>query len=226
MTDEATVLRRPAPRGARELELRAQALQGHSVTTLAQALGAVLPSTSQRGKGFVGQLVECALGADPCAGPRPDFPDLGVELKTVPVDARGWPLESTFCCSIHMASADQQSWESSRLRRRLAHVLWVPVHAPRGLAVGERCFGRARLWQPSAAQAALLKADWEDLMGAIGAGRGGTLTAREGRALQVRPKAAHARVRTLAPGPEGPQTMLPLGFYLRTQFTAEIITAD
>lgn len=226
MTDEATVLRRPAPRGARELELRAQALRGHSVADLAQALGASLPATSPRGKGFVGQLVECALGADPCAGSRPDFPELGVELKTIPVNAQGLPLESTFCCSIHMASADQQTWESSRLRRRMAHVLWVPVHAQRGVPVGERRFGLARLWQPSAAQAALLKADWEDLMGAIGSGRGGTLTAREGRVLQVRPKAAHAQVKTLGPGPEGPQSLLPLGFYLRTQFTAELIAGS
>ena len=79
-----------------------------------------------------------------------------------------------------------------------------------------------RSWTPSPAVAAGLQADWEDLMGAIGAGRGGSLSAREGRWLQVRPKAAHAGVRTLGPSADGVAQMLPLGFYLRPTFTRQI----
>lgn len=216
-------VRRPAPLTCRELELRAHALAGRTVGELAAALCVPVPASSRQGKGFVGQLVERALGADPCAGPHPDFSGLGVELKTVPVDARGRPVESTFCCSIAMQGADNAHWETSRLRQRLAHVLWLPVTAARLAPLTARCFGRARLWQPSADETAQLRADWEDLMGAIGAGRGGTLTAREGQVLQVRPKAADARARTLAPGADGVLLTLPLGFYLRTAFTARVL---
>ena len=225
MNLEATVSRRPPPVSHRELEIRAAALQGRSVAELAAALGLQVPQHSVRGKGFVGQLVERALGADPKAGPAPDFPQLQVELKTVPVDGRGRPVESTFCCSIRMAGADAERWESSRLRRRLACVLWVPVSAARLHSLPDRCFGRARLWWPNPSEEAQLRGDWEHLMGTIGAGLGGSLGARAGTVLQVRPKAAHARVRTLAPGPDGPQATLPLGFYLRTGFTAQILAA-
>lgn len=213
-----------APVSRRALEVRAHALAGHKVSALALALGIPLPPTSVHGKGFVGQLVERALGADPQARERPDFPELGVELKTIPVDAKGRPNASTFVCSIAMAQADAAEWEDATLRKRLACVLFVPVHQPadKQAPLGERVLGQARLWTPAPETEAQLRADWEDLMGAIGAGRGDTLTAREGRYVQVRPKAANARVRTLGPSVDGVQSMLPLGFYLRPTFTRAI----
>ena len=214
---------RPAPESLAELRLRAEALMGFRVGELASALGMVVPRSNLRSKGFIGQLVERALGADPGAGPRPDFVDLGVELKTIPVNREGKPTETTFCCSIRMADADREVWEDSRLRLRLQQVLWVPVESARLAPLEERRIGRAVLWRPTEAQGRSLRSDWEDLMGAIGSGRGGTLTAREGEALHVRPKAANAGVRTMAPGEEGVQLTLPLGFYLRTSFTGEIL---
>ena len=50
------------------------------------------------------------------------------------------------------------------------------------------------------------------------------LTAHRGRWLQVRPKAAHGRVRTVAFGAEGEAiATIPRGFYLRTRFTGAIL---
>lgn len=220
----ATVLpqRLAAPVSRRALEIRAHALAGHTVAELADALGVALPGASRRAKGFVGQLVERALGADPQARERPDFPELGVELKTIPVDAQNRPCASTFVCSIVMAQADAAEWEHATLAKRLACVLFVPVHQRQGQGLGARVFGRAKLWIPRPETALQLRADWEDLMGAIGSGRGDTLTAREGQYVQVRPKAANARVRTLGPSLDGVQSMLPLGFYLRPAFTRQI----
>ncbi len=217
-------MRRPPPASLRELEIRASALCGHNVGEIAAALGVHLPSTPRRAKGFVGQLLELALGADPRAKSGPDFPSLGVELKTIPVGPEGLPKESTFVCSVAMLTADHERWETSRLRRRLARVLWVPVDGARVAPLPARRVGRARLWQPSPEEEAQIAADWEDLTGAIGAGRSGTLTAREGKVLQLRPKASRASVRALAPGTDGPEMTLPLGFYLRRSFTAALLS--
>jgi DNA mismatch repair protein MutH len=217
--------RRDRPQSIVELEIRARALAGHSVYQLATALEVRLPPEPARAKGFIGQLVELALGADPAAKDQPDFLNLGVELKTVPVDKHGKPVESTFCCSISMLQTAHEQWETSRLRRRLQHVLWLPVEASKLAPLPNRRFGTAILWTPSAAQEAALRADWEDHMGAIGSGQGAYLNARQGRVLQVRPKAAHARKRTLAPGDCGVEMALPLGFYLRATFTQQILMA-
>lgn len=213
--------RRAAPLTERELWVRACALHGASVGELARALGRALPPDERRAKGYVGALVECALGADPTAADRPDFPALGVELKTIPVDAHGRVVESTFCCSIAMARADVETWEGSRLARRLARVLWVPVQAAKVAPLGARLFGAPLLWSPSERERAQLAADWELLMGRVGAGL--PLTAHLGEVLQVRPKASTGAVRRLAAHDDAQARVLPLGFYLRARFTRGIL---
>ena len=73
-------------------------------------------------------------------------------------------------------------------------------------------------------QERVLRGDFEEIMGAIGAGRIEELTARIGRYLQVRPKAAHGRVRTVSFGPEGEWiATVPRGFYLRARFTSALL---
>ena len=73
-------LRQPAPMSTAELIVRAEALAGSSIGELAEALGATIPEGRRSTKGFIGQLLEKALGADPEALDAPDFPGLGVEL--------------------------------------------------------------------------------------------------------------------------------------------------
>jgi len=205
------------------LLLRARALCGQRVSALAELLGVAVPTDNRRSKGFVGGLCELALGADVDAGERPDFLCLGIELKTIPCDRHGKPAESTFCCSIAFGNAANETWEESRLRQRLRRVLWVPVESAKVCpTLGERIIGVPRLWSPSAAEFDALRADWEHLMGAIGAGRAATLSAREGDILQVRPKARLSSDRCLSPAADGTQMALPLGFYLRVGFTATI----
>lgn len=211
------------PLNTAELLARAKALQGHSVQALAEALGVALPPCSRRAKGFVGQLVEHALGSDVDAGERPDFVGLGVELKTVPVNPALQPQESTFVCSIRLSDAADAHWQHARLRQKLQHVLVVPVLGARLAPLGERYFFAPVLFRLSPAHEAQLRADWEDLMGAIGAGRGHSLGAQEGCVLQVRPKAANRRVRNVGPTEDGVGDMLPLGFYLRPTFMAQIL---
>jgi DNA mismatch repair protein MutH len=217
-------VRRPPPQTERELVVRAEALAGRTLGEVAAALSMPLPLEPRRAKGWVGTLLEPALGAVATARDGPDVAALAIELKSVPVRA-GRPAESTFVCSIRMATADDETWPTSRLHRRLGRVLFVPVDAASVAPLPVRRVGAAVLWAPSPEQEALLRGDWDDLMGAIGSGRAGTLTAREGRVLQVRPKAATARVRTLASGADGPERTLPLGFYLRATFTGGILAA-
>jgi DNA mismatch repair protein MutH len=219
------IKRRAAPTTVEELMVRARALQGRSVAELAAGLGIWLPTENRRAKGHIGQLVEMALGADPLAGDSPDFSGLGIELKTIPINKRGRPSESTFVCSIDLKGVADETWENSRLRRRLAHVLWVPVDAATVAPLPERRFGHPRLWQPTADQWQTIKTDWEMLVGLIGIGDSERLTAYHGQVLQVRPKAADSHARRWVPGADGPQRGLPVGFYLRSHFTTRVLSS-
>jgi DNA mismatch repair protein MutH len=87
----------------------------------------------------------------------------------------------------------------------------------------ERRIGAPWFWRPTRAQEAVLRADFDEAMGTIGAGGIEAVTARAGRWLQVRPKAATGSVRTISFGPEGEWiATVPRGFYLRASFTREI----
>jgi DNA mismatch repair protein MutH len=200
-----------------ELTRRAAALEGLSVTDLAASVGLPPPSVGTHGKGKLGELVERALGAT--GGPRAchDFPELGLELKTVPVDGTLRPRESTYVCRVSLAEAERAEWATSWARKKLQHVLFVPV-------IDRRLFARPVFWRPSADEERVLRADFEDLMGRIGAGDIESLDARAGEYLQLRPKARDGTVRTELWDPDGtPIATVPRGLYLRARFTARLL---
>jgi len=211
------------PRDLDELRARAAWLAGRSLAELHAALAPRAEAPMRQRKGKTGQLIERALGASAGSLDAPDFVELGVELKTIPIDARGLPRESTFVCTLPLAEVDHAEWRTSRVRRKLAHVLFVPI-------IGERAgelhshVGTPVFWQPSAEQESILRGDFDDLLEVIALGRIEALTARLGRWLQVRPKAAHGRVRTRAYGPDDePIETIPRGFYLRARFTGALL---
>jgi DNA mismatch repair protein MutH len=224
VTRERVTVRTPA--SEEELLARARGLAGRRLGEIAATLGMAVPADMRHHKGWQGHLVERALGASAASSDVPDFPRLGVELKTLPVDTSGAPCESTFVCTVPLGEVTDVRWEDSRVRRKLARVLWVPIEGERARPPAERRLGQALLWSPSAREEAELRFDWEELAGLIGRGALDAVTAHLGRHLQIRPKAAHGRVRRRALDDEGAMTeTLPRGFYLRASFTAAILRA-
>lgn len=215
--------RLPPPLSERELLARAESLAGRTLGEIARGLGVEVPDDPVHAKGKLGTLVERALGADGAPGKTHDFADLRVELKTVPVGADLVPVESTYVCTLSLTDADAQEWETSWARAKLSRVLWVPVDA-------EPHDWRARavhppvLWSPSAEEEAVLRGDFDEVVGLVGVGRVEELTAHLGVALQVRPKARDGSARTVAFGADG-ETIetIPRGLYLRTSFTGAIL---
>lgn len=212
------------PANADELLQKARTLAGLTLAELATMLDVRLPANLNRDKGTVGQLLELYLGASAGSKALPDFPELGIELKTLPIDENGQPLESTYVCIAPMQLTALQRWQDSWVCQKLSHVLWVPILASRQIPLAERVIGRAFLWQPCPAQQALLRQDWEELMELLSTGRLAEIRGAHGQVLQLRPKGANSRAVTMAVGSEGqPILALPRGFYLKTQFTRQIL---
>lgn len=213
-----------SPDNERQLYQRACALTGHRLDTLAARAGLIVPHRMRNTKGWAGLLLEQTLGASSGSKPQQDFPQLGIELKTVPVDERGHPLESTFVCVAPLSGNSGLSWSTSLVRHKLQRVLWIPIIGQRGYLWAERRIGIPRLWSPSVQQERQLHADWEELMDHIVLGDIAQISAHRGEVLQLRPKAANSRARTAAVDHQGrPISSLPLGFYLRTAFTAQLL---
>ncbi len=218
---------RPSPPASeQELLARAHDLAGRSFAEVAASVGMTAPANLLHHKGWVGHLIERALGATAASRDEPDFAELGIELKTLPVDMEGKPRETTFVATVPLGEIGEIPWERSRVWRKLARVLWVPIQGERHIPVPQRRIGSALLWSPTAEQEAALRHDWEELAGIIGRGDIESINARLGVHLQVRPKAANASVRTRSTDAEGTMIeTLPRGFYLRTSFTAAILRA-
>jgi DNA mismatch repair protein MutH len=212
------------PADVAELMYRSQQLAGLTLGELAGNLALTLPKDLKRDKGMVGQMLEQALGASSGSKAEPDFPHLGIELKTLPIDNNGKPLESTYVCVAPLTDVGLQRWQDSWVCRKLQQVLWVPIWAERSLPLAERVIGSAFLWQPDPQQQLLLQQDWEELMELIVLGGIDQIRGAHGKILQLRPKAANAKALTAAVGRDGqPIQTLPRGFYLKANFTADLL---
>lgn len=222
MTDLFTPV--PPPESEAILLSRAQALAGYTLGELAARAQIPIPQDLRRDKGWVGMLLERYLGANAGSKPEQDFAEIGVELKTIPVDLQGRPLETTFVCVAPLTGNTGVTWASSHVRHKLARVLWVPVEGDRAIPLSLRRVGAPLLWSASEEEDALLRHDWEELMEMIVLGQVERITARHGEVLQIRPKAANSKALTEGIGENGqPILTLPRGFYLKKTFTGPLL---
>ncbi len=205
---------------------RCRRIEGLSFAQLASALGFPIPHTALKRKGWAGRAIELVLGATAGNQAIPDFSDLGVELKTVPMSHLGTPAESTFVTQISLLTLGEQQWETSSCYVKLQRVLWVPIEGDPTIDFRERRVGHAVLWSPSRVEASILKRDWTEFALMISTGQLSEIDAKMGEYLQVRPKAAHGRSLCYGIDEVGNSVLtLPRGFYLRSRFTKAILNS-
>ncbi|WP_293752427.1 DNA mismatch repair endonuclease MutH [uncultured Paraglaciecola sp.] len=212
------------PRSINELMQRAEALAGLTLGEVAELARIKVPKDFKREKGWTGQLIELCLGASAGSKTQQDFAQLGIELKTIPIDDNGKPLETTYVCFAPLTNIAGIEWQTSSVKNKIQKVLWVPIDGRREVAPQHRCIATPFLWSPDIEQGNQLRIDWEELMEMISLGQIENITARHGQYLQLRPKAANGKVLTNAIGNNGQIiSTRPRGFYLRKEFTEKIL---
>ncbi len=220
----ATTTFAKAPLTEEELIINANSLTGRSLHQIASELGLQVPSDQKHAKGWVGEMIEIYLGATASSLPEPDFQHIGVELKTLPLDHRGRPKETTYVCTVSLYGNIGDSWDNSVVKRKLNRVLWVPIEADPSIPLSKRRIGNPFIWSPRPEQEAILRIDWEEHMDMIAMGEVNKLSSRQGKYLQIRPKAADAKVLSQTSMENGEASMtLPRGFYLRPDFTQIVL---
>ena len=210
-----------------ELLERCRQLAGRTIAEVAERGRVPVPPNLKRHKGFVGNLLERVLGATAASRAEPDFPHLGIEMKTLPVTAQGRVLQSTYVCTAPLDGSMAPTWEASWVCHKLAKVLWMPVVGGPEVPVAERVVGSALLWVPSVEERADLQRDWELLAEIIARGEHGNLDARHGEWLQIRPKGSSSLDLVWALSEEGEWVRdQARGFYLRPRFTRRVLSAN
>ena len=205
----------------------ARALIGVELGELAEQLGVPVPVGAVHTKGWPGQIIEHELGVETGGARGPDFAALGIELKTVPVDERRVPLESTAVCQIDPIAIAGESWDSSYARKKLDRVLFVALETRRGQPVEQRRVSAVTLWSPTRAEHEVLRADFELFVREyFRRGRADAITGHLGRVLQVRPKGKNAADLRDGYDEQGRPTRVgKCGFYLRPAFVATLLRA-
>jgi DNA mismatch repair protein MutH len=217
-------MERPPPENIAILMDRAQAIAGRQLAWLAARLELPVPADLRRSKGWIGQLLEAELGATGGSKAQHDFPQLGVELKTLPVSPTGKVRESTYVCTAPLDGSMSANWADCWVRRKLSQVLWIPIVGDARTPPGERVVGNPLLWRPEPEEDTLLRKDWEALNEMISLGELWQLDARKGVVLQLRPKAAHGSEMTWMLDDQAEWVQAnPRGFYLRTRFTQALV---
>ncbi|OCG03934.1 DNA mismatch repair endonuclease MutH [Gilliamella sp. wkB112] len=212
------------PTNEQQLLNRAKLAAGYTFAEIANYLEMPIPENLNKQKGWVGNLIETFLGANAGSKAERDFANLGIELKTIPVDKLGRPLETTFVSVTPLMANHGVIWETCHVKYKLTKVLWIPIEGERTIPLAQRKVGCPILWTPTTEQELQLKQDWQELMDMIALGQVEKITARYGTYLQIRPKAANGKALTEAIGENGQIIMTrPRGFYLKKSFTLQIL---
>lgn len=210
-----------------ELLGRVHAIAGMTIGQSACQYHLDVPNDLRQHKGWFGHLIERVLGASAGSKPIPDFPNLGIELKTLPIGRNGRPAESTFVASISLLGISREQWHTSVVKKKLSHVLWLPIEDDKDIPLAQRRIGLGFLWRPSPEQALILQNDWQELADLIALGKLEQISAHLGQALQIRPKAENGKSLTTAIDQNGKRIQtLPRGFYLRASFTDDIFKSQ
>lgn len=169
-------------------------------------------------------LLEHVLGASAGSKAEPDFPNLAIELKTLPISSQGKVLETTFVSVAPLRGLTGINWNKSWVKKKLKRVLWVPVISEKNTPLAERQIASAFIWSPTNEEEQLLAMDWQELTDMIVLGEVEKIQGKHGQVLQLRPKAANAQAKTQAFNCDGePFMTLPRGFYLKIPFTQMLL---
>jgi DNA mismatch repair protein MutH len=106
------------PSSENTLMQRAQNLAGLTLGEIAHQVDIEVPKDLTRNKGWIGLLLEHVLGASAGSRPEPDFPHLGIELKSLPINEQAKPLETTFVSVAPLTGLVGVNWHNCYVRKK------------------------------------------------------------------------------------------------------------
>ncbi|AAO26762.1 MutH [Buchnera aphidicola str. Bp (Baizongia pistaciae)] len=210
----------------KKLFMHAIGLSGYSIREIVSSLDQPVSNSLVRNKGFVGKILELILGVNVLHGYKCiDFPSLGIELKSIPINSSGYPLEPTFICNIPLKNNSLNiTWNNSYFYRKIKKILWIPIIGNRVVSFLDKIVGEAFIWTMSSVQEKILKKDWEEFMDLIIIGKVEYISSKHGQVLQVKKKCKNKHVCIKFINYNGCVKFTnPRAFYFRKSFTWSLL---
>lgn len=207
------------------LLMYAQGLNGYSVEEVSIALSESVPKKLTKNKGFIGSLLEKVLGSQAINNKScVDFPFLGIELKSIPINKLNYPVESTFICNVPLTRNTGLSWKSSYFYQKIKKILWVSVQGDKKILLKNRLFKKSFIWVPSTYEIGILKSDWEVLIDKIILGKIKEINSSDSSIIQIKNKySKKSNVITFTNNYGHLTSIRPKAFYFKKSFTAYLL---
>lgn len=208
-----------------DLIKKAKSITGCNIDDVAKKIKYKITKKDEKNKGLIGQIIEKYFGVYSNNKVDCDFPNIGIELKTIPINKyNGFPKENTFVSMAPLTKNTGVLWENSYVCKKLSSVLWIPIENNLKVSLKFRRIGYPKLWIPNKIEQEKLKNDWEELMKIIVCGNIYSITSEYGNIMMLKKKSSNINIYTQAVGINGQKIMVnPLAFYLRKNFTNLIL---
>lgn len=175
------------PASPRDIERFAKRIERMELGDATPSFAGLDEPLGTHSKGLLGRALEHYFGIPPNNAARPDFPEAGVELKTVPLapykdGLGGYRIkERTKVCAINFQKLLEQTWKTSDARHKLEKVLFVfilPGKTPRGSRVE-----KVLLWDISTDYEPTFESDWCKVYDKVAVGLAHCISEGDGKYL-------------------------------------------
>lgn len=205
----------------------ARLLEGTNLRTILQGAAGLCGENSVS-KGSFGQTLETQYFLyQNNNDSRPDFWEVGVELKTTPVikrrDGRLRAKERLSITQINYVTVVEESFESSSLLKKMSSMLVVFYQYLPGISSLDFPIEKVVMWELPDSDYALIKADWETIVDKVRSGLAHELSGSDTLFLEAAPKAANSSVRRSQPYSSIPAK--PRAFALKPTYVNSIFDA-
>lgn len=178
-------------------------------------------------KGASGLIVENLLGIENNNRDEADIPEIGCEIKILPLQKNKDGIikakEPTAIQMINYIEVAKETWETAKLRGKIALTFWVVYLAKmdgKSLNQNEYIIIDYFLDHPNDIQNGVFKKDWEEIQEYIKTGRADQLSCSMGTYLEPKTKGANNKDKTDAPdGKGGTIKARRRAFYYKKNYT-------
>ena len=178
-------------------------------------------------KGASGLIVEKLLGIENNNRDGADIPEIGCEIKILPLQQnRNGEIkakEPTAIQMINYIEVAQETWETAKLRGKIALTFWVVYLAKKdGRALNQNDYVIVDYFldHPDDVQNGIFKNDWEEIQNYIKTGRADELSCSMGEYLEPKTKGRNNLDKTDAPdGRGGTIRARRRAFYYKKNYT-------
>jgi len=139
----------------------------------------------EQGRAEAGLAIEAYFGIPPNPNPWPDFPEAGIELKSVPLIEKSVGLrvdQRTVISQIDYFALAEEAWETASVRKKL-DILFVFFERLRDPPKEEWPVVHVALWRPHDIALEGIRIDWEQVKSKVINGKAHELSEADGRIL-------------------------------------------